>query len=173
MFGPHSLQLETGKGRDTGVTLRSPRRFHNCRAVRLPTHAIVNKPTHFMLTVAPSPNPVRASHIHQSGENTPSFFPGVAPAAGEPGNAALWYFVSKFVHAHAVNAVPISRGESRRMRRDCVTRPFSKMINAAPSRAVVCVQPAERRVMNIRGTTRMPKMAGNNRMDTYGTPAEM
>src|SRR5579859_7661133 len=63
--------------RNTGVTLRSPRRFHNCKHVRLPTHAIVNSPTHFILTVAPSPSPVRTSHNHQSGEKTSSCNAGV------------------------------------------------------------------------------------------------
>ena len=157
----------------TGVTvLVSPRSTHNCKTVRLPIQAIVKSPTHFTLTVAPSPRPVATSQNHQLGSNAFA------------GPCSCWF--EKQVHARAVKAVKITRGESRRIRRDCVRSPFSiiplasfsasralvtvlyrpKMISPAPIAAVVVRQPAAFNVRNIVGTVKTPKTAGNNRMAT-------
>ena len=58
----------TRSERLTTVTfLLSPRRTHNWTIVKLPTQAMVNKPTHLTLTVAPRPRPVAASQNHQLG----------------------------------------------------------------------------------------------------------
>ena len=88
-----------------GVTfLVSPSRTQSCTSVKLPTHAMVNRPTHLTLTVAPSPTPVAASQNHQEGLNAFA------------GPCSCWFV--KHVHASAVRAVKMIRGESRRMRRD-------------------------------------------------------
>ena len=79
--------------------------------VRDPTHAIVNNPTHLMLAVAPRPKPVAANQNHQLGSKALD------------GPCSCW--LVKQVNAKAVNAVQISNGESRRMNRDWVRRPFS------------------------------------------------
>lgn len=75
MLGEQTLDL-LGKRNDswymelTGVTvLASPRRSQSWSTVKLPTHAIVKKPTHFTLVVVPRPRPVIASQNHQLGWN--------------------------------------------------------------------------------------------------------
>lgn len=84
--------------------LVSPNKNHNCRAVKLPTQAMVNKPTHFTLTVAPRPNPVMVNQNHQLGENAFE-----CPCS---------WTLRKEVHARAVKAVKATKGESKRIRRD-------------------------------------------------------
>jgi hypothetical protein len=91
------------------------------------------------------------------------------------------------VNANPVKAVIIMRGESRRINRACVSRPFSasiqqlgrlfglsnylpKMIKQAPITAVVVLHPTAFRVKNIVGTSRMPQIAGSILIATYGTP---
>lgn len=97
----------------TGVTvLLSPRRIHNWTIVKLPIHAMVNNPTHFTLTVAPSPRPVATSQNHQLGSKALD------------GPCSCW--LVKHVQARAVNAVKAIKGESNRMRRDWVSKPFSE-----------------------------------------------
>ena len=99
-------------GGPTGVTvLVSPRSTHSCSTVKQPTQKIVNSPTHLTLTVAPSPIPVATSQNHQFGSNAFS------------GPCSCWFV--KQVQAKAVKAVKIMSGESSRMSRDCVRRPFS------------------------------------------------
>ena len=71
--------------------------------VKLPTQAIVKRPTHFTLAVAPRPRPVMASQNHQLGWKA------------FEGPCSCWFV--KEVNANAVNAVMIMRGESRRIRR--------------------------------------------------------
>lgn len=93
------------------IFLVSPKRNHNWRTVKLPTQAIVNKPTHFTLTVAPRPKPVIVSQNHQLGEN----------ALEMP---CSWMLRNE-VQASAVAAVKLTNGESKRIRRDCVKSPFS------------------------------------------------
>lgn len=75
---------------------------------------MVNSPTHFTLTVAPSPRPVATSQNHQ-----------LASKALE-GPCSCW--LVKHVQARAVNAVKTIKGESSRMRRDWVSRPFSEKL---------------------------------------------
>ena len=89
----------------TGVmVLVSPIKTHKWTRVRLPTHAIVNSPTHLTLAVAPKPSPVVANQNHQ-----------LASKAFE-GPCSCWFV--KHVQARAVNAVKTINGESRRMSLD-------------------------------------------------------
>lgn len=153
----------------TGVTfLVSPSRTHSCSKVKLPTQAIVNKPTHFTLKVAPRPTPVAASQNHHDGWNAFA------------GPCSCWFV--KLVQARAVMAVKRTSGESSRMSRDWVTSALStrsqcsfaatqcfytpKITKAAPKEAVVVLQPAALRVRNMVGMLRMPQIAGSSRMAT-------
>jgi len=118
MFKPQSLQSVSFKAEAmylrtlTGVTfLVSPRRIQSWTRVKLPTQAMVKRPTHFTLKVAPRPTPVIASQNHQDGWNALD------------GPCSCWFV--KLVQARAVMAVKRTSGESRRMRRDCVTRALS------------------------------------------------
>lgn len=77
----------------------------------LPTHAMVNSPTHLMLAVAPRPKPDAASQNHQLDLNACE------------GPSSCW--LQKFVHARAVKAVAVTSGESRRISRLLVSSPFS------------------------------------------------
>lgn len=86
------------------VVLVSPSRTQSCRSVKLPTHAMVKRPTHLTLAVAPRPRPVCASQNHHVGWK--AFF----------GPCSCWFV--KAVHASAVQAVKMMSGESRRIRRD-------------------------------------------------------
>ena len=96
----------------TGVTLCvSPSSTHNCTSVRLPTQAIVNRPTHLTLTVAPRLTPVAPSQIHQDG------------VKALDGPCSCWFMNE--TQESAVQAVNRTRGESRRIRRDWVRRAFS------------------------------------------------
>lgn len=114
----------------TGVTvLTSPRSTHNWRTVKLPTQAIVNRPTHLTLTVAPRPKPVIASQNHHPGEN----------ALDGPRSCT---FV-KHVNANPVKAVMIMRGESRRINRACVKRPFSSVSQYLLTREKVAGKPTK------------------------------
>jgi hypothetical protein len=76
---------------------------------------MVNKPTHFTLTVAPSPTPVAASQNHQDGWKA------------FEGPCSCWFV--KLVQASAVRAVKMMRGESRRMRRDWATSALSAVVS--------------------------------------------
>lgn len=89
----------------TNVTwLVSPRRTHNWIMVKLPIQAIVKRPTHFTLTVAPSPIPVATNQNHQFESNALD------------GPCSCW--LAKHVHAIAVKAVKTISGESSKIRRD-------------------------------------------------------
>ncbi|KAH8639381.1 Dolichyl-phosphate-mannose--protein mannosyltransferase 1 [Alternaria alternata] len=95
-----------------GVTfLVSPRRTQSCTSVKLPTQAIVNRPTHLTLTVAPSPTPEVTNQNHQDGWKAFA------------GPCSCWFM--KLVQASAVRAVKMTSGESRRIRRDWVTSALS------------------------------------------------
>src|SRR5271163_2432322 len=97
-----------------GVTVSvSPSKTHSWTIVKLPTQAIVKRPTHLTLTVAPSPRPVATSQNHQLASNA------------REGPSSCWFV--KHVHDRAVNAVQMISGESSRIRRDWVTSPFSNM----------------------------------------------
>lgn len=89
----------------TNVTcLVSPRRTHKWIMVKLPIQAIVKRPTHFTLAVAPSPIPVATNQNHQLGLN----------ALDAP--CSCW--LAKHVHAIAAKAVKTISGESSKIRRD-------------------------------------------------------
>lgn len=91
--------------------LVSPRRTHNWTSVKLPTHAIVKSPTHLMLTVMPRPRPVMRSQNHQLSWNALA------------GPCSCWFVNEE--KANTVKAVPTMRGESSRIKRAWVKRPFS------------------------------------------------
>lgn len=78
----------------------------------MPTHATVKSPTHLTLRVAPKERPVETNQNHQGARN-----------AWE-GPISCW--LVKQVNVNAVRAVKKTRGESKRIRRDWVMRPFSK-----------------------------------------------
>lgn len=81
-----------------------------------------------------------------------------------------------------MKAVKITNGESNRIRRDCVSRPFSEqlsvvtafeiraaipnIIKPAPMAAVLVRHPAALRVRNIVGIVMTPIKAGKSRMAT-------
>jgi hypothetical protein len=94
-----------------GTFLVSPRRIQSWRTVRMPTQAMVKSPTHLMLTVIPRAIPVLISQNHQL---MPKAFAGPC---------SCWFV--KALKARAVKAVAATRGESRRIRRAWVSRPFS------------------------------------------------
>jgi hypothetical protein len=111
-IGQHIFSFSYKISRLTGVTvLASPSRIQSCRTVRLPTQAIVNNPTHLTLRVAPRPRPVIANQNHQLAWNA------------FDGPCSCW--LVKDVNANPVKAVMIIRGESRRINRAWVRRPFS------------------------------------------------
>ena len=72
---------------------------------------MVNRPTHLMLAVRPRAMPVLTSQNHQ-----------LTPKA-LAGPCSCW--LVKALKARAVYAVAATRGESRRIRRAWVRRPFS------------------------------------------------
>jgi hypothetical protein len=89
----------------TGVTvLESPSSTHNWRAVRDPTHAIVKRPTHLTLRVAPSERPVNTSQNHHG------------PPNAWVGPNSCW--LVKQLNDRAVRAVKKINGESSKIRRD-------------------------------------------------------
>lgn len=135
-----------------GVVDASPRTTQSWRAVKLPTHAVVNKPTHLTLRVAPSPIPVATSQNHHE-----------ASKARE-GPSSCW--LEKQVKAKAVSAVQNTNGESNRISRDWVTSAFSKMTSVAPRAEVMVLHPIARNVRNIMGIVAIPITAGNIRMAT-------
>ena len=159
-----------------GVTvLVSPSSTQSWTSVRDPTQAIVNRPTHFTLTVAPSPRPVAQSQNHQ------------LTSKAFDGPCSCWFV--KQVQASAVKAVNMINGESNSIRRDCVTKALSaklvslgchiytplhffspKMTKPAPKAADIVRQPDAFSVRNIVGTVRIPKIAGRSLIATYGTP---
>lgn len=134
-----------------GETRRSPRSVHSCRIVPRPTVAIVNKPTHLLLTTAPRERPVRVSQPHHGSEN-----------------GSCLSSLQKPVQRKTVSAVKKTSGESRRMCRDWVMRAFSNMIKREARRDVVARQSRPRRVRYARGTVAIPRVAGTMRMATYG-----
>ena len=103
--------LKCPRGHTGVVVFVSPSKTQSWTSVRLPIQAIVNNPTHFTLTVAPRQRPVAASQNHQSG------------LKAYAGPSSCWFV--KQVQARAVAAVKITKGESSRIRRDWVSRPFS------------------------------------------------
>lgn len=72
---------------------------------------MVNRPTHLILAVIPRPRPVTTSQNHQLG------------VKALPGPSSCW--LVKAVKPSAVRAVPIIRGESSKISRAWVRRPFS------------------------------------------------
>lgn len=91
--------------RHTGVTvLLSPSKTHNWRTVRDPTQAIVKRPTHLTLRVAPSETPVAANQNHHG------------PRKALDGPNSCW--LEKQLKDRAVRAVKKTKGESKRMSRD-------------------------------------------------------
>lgn len=121
MFGPDALPdcvspwtkgknwIEVIHTMDTFLV--SPRRTQSWTRVKEPTQAMVNRPTHLMLTVMPRPRPVIASQNHQAAWKAFS------------GPSSCWFV--KQEKARAVKAVAATRGESRRIRRAWVRSPFS------------------------------------------------
>lgn len=91
--------------------LVSPRRTQSWTRVKLPTQAMVNSPTHLMLTVMPRPRPVMASQNHQLSWKAFA------------GPCSCWFVNDE--KDMAVKPVAIISGESRRIRRACVRSPFS------------------------------------------------
>ena len=75
----------------------------------------MNSPTHFTLTVAPNPRPVAQSQNHQLASNALE------------GPCSCW--LVKQVKERAVKAVNIINGESNKIKRDCVSNPFSEFIS--------------------------------------------
>ena len=69
-------------------------------------------------------------------------------------------------HRKVVSPVKKIKGESRRISRDCVISPFSKVTKSAPTRAVVALQSRARRVRYVRGTRARPRVAGTIRIAT-------
>lgn len=97
--------------------------------VLAPTVAMVKSPTHLQLETAPSERPVRHSHDHH--------------------DAVKGSYLSSLQNPHqrkTVSAVKKIKGESRRICRDWVTRPFSKVMKSEAKRAVVARQSSARRV---------------------------
>lgn len=133
-----------------GGTLRSPSKTQSCLMVENPTVAMVNSPTHLQLTTAPRARPVRVSQVHQASLN------------GSPLSFSAENPIQKYVE----RAVKNMRGESRRMSRDWVTKPFSKVTKREPSSAVVARQSRARSVKYVTGTSATPRLAGNNRITT-------
>lgn len=76
-----------------------------------PTHAIVKRPTHFTLAVAPRNSPDATSQNHQ--EHPKAF----------GGPCSCW--LENETKERTVKAVKMIRGESKRMKRDWVTSAFS------------------------------------------------
>lgn len=92
---------------------------------------------------------MRMSHAHQDSVN----------------GSCLSSF-EKHVHRNIVNAVKKMSGESRRMCRDCVTMPFSKVMKRDARSAVVALQSRARSVKYAKGTVATPRQAGTIRMAT-------
>ena len=134
-----------------GGTRKSPKSVHSCRIVPRPTVAIVNKPTHLLLTTAPRERPVRVSQPHQRSEN-----------------GSCLSSLQNPVQRKMVSAVKKTSGESRRMCRDWVMRAFSNMMRKEARRDVVARQSRPRRVRYARGTVAIPRIAGTMRIATYG-----
>jgi hypothetical protein len=89
----------------TGVTVfESPSTTQSWRTVRDPTQAMVKRPTHLTLRVAPRETPVAASQNHHG------------PLKAEEGPNSCWFV--KQLKVNAVRAVKKMRGESNRIRRD-------------------------------------------------------
>src|SRR6267154_496102 len=84
-----------------GETRRSPSSVHICRIVPKPTVAIVNKPTHLLLTTAPRDRPVRVSQVHHLSVK-----------------GSCLSSLQNPVQKKTVSAVKKTNGESRRMCRD-------------------------------------------------------
>ena len=97
--------------------------------VENPIVAMVNNPTHLQLTTAPRAKPVRTSHIHQMSVN------GLRLSS-----------LQKDTQKKVLRPVKNRSGESRRIRRDWVTRPFSKVTNIAPMIAVLVLHSRARKV---------------------------
>lgn len=111
------------------LTFKSPRSIHSCLMVEKPTVAMVNNPTHLQLTTAPSAKPVRTSHVHQISVN------GLRLSS-----------LQKDTQKKMLRPVKNRSGESRRMRRDWVTRPFSNVTKMAPMIAVLVLHSRARKV---------------------------
>jgi len=75
----------------------------------------VKRPTHFILTVTPRQIPVETSQYHHTG------------LKAFDGPSSFW--LEKHVQARAVKAVAAIKGESKRMRRLLVRRPFSERVS--------------------------------------------
>lgn len=113
---------------------------------------MVNRPTHLQLTTAPNDSPERVSHVHH-----------------EFVNGSCLSSLQKPHQKKVANAVKKMRGESRRISRDWVIRPFSKVMNREAKRAVAARQSKARKVRYARGTVAIPSVAGSIRIATYGT----
>ena len=148
----HKALAKKCRNQSRGGTRKSPRRFHRRYTVLKPTVAIVNRPTHLQLATAPSERPESVSHNHQE-------------------RVKAWCLSSlqKPHQRNVVSAVKKTSGESRRMCRDWVTRPFSKVTKREAKRAVVARQSSARRVRYASGTVATPSVAGTIRIATYGT----
>lgn len=147
----HTARVQKCLIKSFGGTRTSPRSVHSCFRVPRPTVAIVNNPTHLLLTTAPSESPVSVSQTHQRSVN-----------------GSCLSSLQKPVHVNTVRAVKKIRGESRRMCRDCVIMPFSNVMSNDAKSAVVARQSRPRRVIYERGMVAMPRMAGTIRIATYG-----
>lgn len=112
-----------------GMTRKSPRSNQSCSTVHTPTVATVNKPTHLQDRTAPSERPVKTSHVHQRSVK----------------GSCLSSFENP-TNRNIVSAVKNTNGESRRICRDWVTKPFSKVKKSVASREVVALQSRARSV---------------------------
>src|SRR5947209_544291 len=88
----------------------SPSKSQSRKMVQAPTVAMVKRPTHLHETTAPRERPVNTSQVHHSSEN-----------------GRCLSSLQKPTKKKTVKAVKNTRGESNRICRDWMTRPFSNV----------------------------------------------
>lgn len=99
------------------TVLVSPSSTQSWSTVKDPTQATVKRPTHLILRVMPRPRPDMTSQNHQLGWKA------------LVGPSSCWFVKER--KDRAVKAVARTKGESRRIRRAWVRRPFSAKMSVS------------------------------------------